>query len=656
MRARIAVFLPAIVLSLASCGGGPPTVAPTAPVAPPVHSSAVIAPEPAPDLSVVPAPAGLGFTVHLAHPRATFQQLSSLAGSIAAMLAGAKLDPESLVAMAIGAPVGALVDLDQPVDFAVSDVDTPEGSLKIAGAVGLTDPASARETLEKYYRPLQTSPGVVRLEPRDDAPDGASPRPCMLAPSFGPDAVAARTTRLVCGDSVEAVRHLGPYLTRTMTRLASRDDVRVEVFVRELHTAKSGTKELTPGGWAPVDGGAADPTDKLFNELTDKLTDDVGSVVLEASSDGTTVDMRLSTKLVEAASPLTRALLGAGAPSAPPPPAFERLPRDASFAWYGRGAAPGDLAPLRASLLGSLRTWLEDDGYTPAAIDTQLEPFQRILTGGSWVVAHGLRLDAARAALDAYADSGKTTVSGRTKARGAMQGWMIGAVEEPSQGWIDSLRELVKNDPVKPTGKPRRKRDPNKESTRLTLAPVPPALQLPAGTLHMEAHVTQNPDWTLAQQKKAKAGQAAPSDPVVPHTVHVFVVPDGARTWFAAAEDPALAASEVRGSLAGAADAGTLKARPDLDVLRAMPASTAGFVSVAGLATWFRSDWSNDGLLRARESLLGLSALTEQGATPVPLSLTATHAAGGPGGDVRLRLVFPVRLGLEVAASPHSIF
>ena len=114
--------------------------------------------------------------------------------------------------------------------------------------------------------------------------------------------------------------------------------------------------------------------------------------------------------------------------------------------------------------------------------------------------------------------------------------------------------------------------------------------------------------------------------------------------------------ASVRGSLAGTADAGTLKARPDLDVLRAMPASAAGFLSIAGLASWFRSDWSNDGLLKARESLIGLSTLTDQGATPVPLSLSATRAAGGPGGDVRLRLVFPIRLGLEVAASPHSIF
>jgi hypothetical protein len=613
----------------------------------------VVVPEPAPDVSPLPAPAGLGFTVHLAHPRATFQQLSSLLGSlIATLTGGAKLDPESLVGLALGAPLGGIVDLDQPIDLAVSDVDSPDRSPKIAGAVVLTDPVAAREILEKYYKAIQTAPGVIRLEPRDDAPD-ASPRPCMLAPSPGPDA-AARTTRLVCGEDVEAVRHLGPYLARTMSRLASRDDLRVEVFVRELHPPKSGKKELTPGGWAPVDGGTVDPTDKLLDDLTEKLTDDVGSVVLEASSDGAAVDVRLSTKFVDTASPLTRALVGAGTPSAPPPAAFERLPRDASFAWYGRGAGPADLGPLRTLLFDSLRTWLADDGFAPGAIDTQLAPFEHLaLTGGPWVVASGLRVDAARAALDAYVDGGKTTEAARAKARAAMQGWFVGAVEEPSQAWIDGVRELVKNDPVKPTGKPRRKRDPSKESTRLSLAPVPPALQLPAGTLHLVSHVTQNPEWTLDQRKKKNPIQ--PGDAVIPRTVHVFVVPDGARTWFAMAEDAAVAATEVRGSLSSAGDAGTLKTRRDLDALRAMVASTAGFLSVAGLSTWVHSDWSDEGLRKVRESLMGLASLTDHGTTPVPMALTAARTTGG-GGDVRLRFVFPIRVGLEVAASPHAVF
>jgi hypothetical protein len=37
------------------------------------------------------------------------------------------------------------------------------------------------------------------------------------------------------------------------------------------------------------------------------------------------------------------------------------------------------------------------------------------------------------------------------------------------------------------------------------------------------------------------------------------------------------------------------------------------------------------------------------------MALTAARTTGG-GGDVRLRFVFPIRVGLEVAASPHAVF
>jgi hypothetical protein len=637
-----------------ACGGSPPTVAPTAAHTSAAPASSVVSYEPPADVSPVPTPVGLGLTVHLAHPRATLQQLTPLVGSLVSLFTGGtKLDPDSLVATAVGAPVGAVIDLDQPIDLAVIDVAAPDKPPKVAASSALIDPAAARKPLEKYFKWGPTRGGVVLLQPRQAATDDGSPRPCMIAPSFG---ATPGSARLVCGNGENAVHDLAPYLTRTMTRLTSRDDVRVEVFVREIRPPRPGvTTALTGGGPAVVDAGPVDPTDALFNQLTDKVTSDVGSLVLEASFDSSTVDLRLTTSFVDAASPLTRALVGAGASSAPAPAAFDRLPSGAMFAWYGRGATAADLAPLRRSVFDGAHGILEDDGYTSAVSATLLAPLERLLlTGGPWVVATGMDLDAARAALDAYVGAGKTTEAARATARRAMQSWAVAAVEEPAQSWIDGMREIVKSDPIEPTGKPRRARDPQKERTRLSLAPVPVTLQLPAGTLQIEARVTQNPAWTAAQRKaKQKI-----DDPVVPHTVHVFVVPDGARTWFAAAEDPAVAAREVRGSLSGAPDAGTLKGRRDLEGFRSMPASTAGFVSVAGVATWLLGNASDQGLHRARESLTGLAALTDGGMTPVPLALAATPGTGGAasGGDVRLRILYPIRLGLEVATSPHSIF
>jgi hypothetical protein len=656
MRSRVAVGC--VALLLVSCGGSPPTVAPTVSVPPP-PKPAVAPAEPVQDVSAVPAPAGLSFTVHLAHPRATIQQLTGLLGSLAALFSGGgSADPEALVAMAAGAPIGKLVDLDQPVDLAVSDVEG-EGATKIAGSALIADPAAARETLEKFYKWTPTAPGVVRLEPRDDAPDGASPRPCMLTPAFDPhakktDASTAVGARIVCGATEAAVRHLGPYLARTMPRVTSDADFRLEVFFRELQAPKKESRELGRAVAGSTPDAGRDPAEEVVDELADKLTDDVGTVVLEASSDGKMLDLTLTTGFTSATSAITRAMLAQAAPAAAPPPAFERLPREASFAWYGRGAPAADLAPLRGTVFEGLRRWLVDEGFSASAIDAEMAPLQKLmLTGGPWVIAAGHKVDAARAAVDAAIDH--KTPAARAKARTALQGWVVAGVEEPPQAWMDGVRDLVKNDGVKPTGKPQRKHEPQKESWKFSVAPLPPALGLPAGTLHVEDHVTQNPEWVAAQRKaKLPLGDA-----VVHHVAHLFVVPDGTRTWFAAAEDPALAAAEVRASLGGAAQSGTLASRPDLDGLRELRASSAGYLSVAGIAMWLVEGRTDEGLKKARETMRGLAGLTAGGTTPVPVGLTAAPKPGGgpsEGGELRLRVVFPLSVGAEVVASPASIF
>ena len=287
-----------------------------------------------------------------------------------------------------------------------------------------------------------------------------------------------------------------------------------------------------------VDGGAPDPDDEMVNALFDKMSDDMGSLVVEASTDGLALDLRMTMAFTSATSPLTRALVGQGAPDPQPPAGYAHLPADTSFAWYSRGAAPADLAPLKEAVLGSLSQWLADDGFSPSEIATQVAPLRdRMLTGGPWVLGGGFRVDAARAALDAYVAGRSTAAAARAKARAALQGWVLAEVDEPAQPWIDSIRDLVKVDTRKPSGKPIRVHKPQRDSTHLVVVPLPPGLKLPDGTLHVEVHTTPNPKWVAAQPRKPP--------PVVtpPRTQHLFVVPDGPRTWMALAEDPAVAAT-----------------------------------------------------------------------------------------------------------------
>ncbi|HEY8039249.1 MAG TPA: hypothetical protein VIF15_05620 [Polyangiaceae bacterium] len=641
MRARrfVAPALACAVASALSCGPSAPTLAPVATVAPPPAPVASAPPEPAPELSAIPAPGTLLFTARIAHPGRAIQTLAPLVAQIPLLASFAAFDADTIVSLALGAPLAPILDLEQPIDVAVADAPGHDGGMLVAASAQLAEGPQVRETLEKHFRVFPGPRGVVRLEPRGDKDDDDdAQRPCTVAPAYGGG------SRLVCGTNAKSVSALAPYLVRTMTRTVSTADLRVEVMTRAAHLDEHDDAPATD-----------DPDDALWHVLTSKLGDDVAKVVVEASVTPSALDLTLSSHFVSAGSPLTRALLGQATPAGPPPPAFERLPVDATAVWYARGAAPADLAPLHAAVLADMRASLADDGYAPSAIDEIVGLIDRmVLTGGPWVVAGGHRLDAARSALDAYAAGGKTTLAARAKARAALQGWMVAGVDEPPQKWMDGMRALVKTDALRPVDKPKKKDKLEKEQWRLALAPVAPGLALPSGTLHVEARETVNPAWVASQRK----GRATYLEPLIPHTVHLFVVPDGARTWLAAAEDPALAASEVRASLAGAPDAGTLSARRDLDVLRAGPTSAGGALSVADLAMWKSDDTSDADLRAVKRTLEALATLTADGKTPVPVVLVASPAGGGvaAGGDLSLHLQLPLRVVTEVAKAPPGLF
>ncbi len=631
---------------LAGCAPtpAPATAAPLASSTAPIASVAMPTPEPAPDLSPVPAPQGLSFTLRLSRPKVTADQVAALvAATPLQALVGGPVELGELITNAVGAPVQSLLDLDRPMDFAMSDADA--GQPRMAGAAILVDPVAARDVLSRYYTLQTTAPGVVRLLPRDDAPEGATPRPCMMALS------PASTTRLVCGVDKTSLLHLGPYLARTMPTVASSADVRLEVFTQGLQLPRAGeTRVLTPGGPRPTDAGPPpDPTDELMNQLFDQANHDLSSFVVEASSDGATLDLRVGSTFSAATSPLTRALVGLGLPDAQVPSALGVMPADASFAWYSRGAASADLAPLKQALLGSLRESLAQDGYTASQLDALMAPFQQMLmTGGPWACAGGTKLDAARAALDAYAAGHVTSASARIKARTPLQGWLLAEVDEPAQPWVDTMRTVVKLGATKPGGKPLRKQKPSEEDTDLVLAAVPAGL--PAGSLHVEIRETPNPAWSKAQPRHP------PPVPGLPRTRHLLIVPDGSRTWFALAGDVALAAAQVRVALDPAA--AHLSMQTLTSALGVDARTSGGFLSLANFAVWAADDVSDEDLRKTRDTLTSLATLPAGGLAPVPMTVVArpNPAGASAGGDVSLRVQVPIDLVLRAASANPPIF
>src|SRR6185312_414626 len=130
-----------------------------------------------------------------------------------------------------GEKLGPLVDLDQPVDFAVGVSGGAHLSATVAVSAGLRDPDAAKATLGEHYKLTPGPNGVLAIEglgkPKghhgkgkkdedEDEDDDDSGHPCELAPAYG-----ASPTRIVCGLDTKSLAELGPWLTRTAVRAQS---------------------------------------------------------------------------------------------------------------------------------------------------------------------------------------------------------------------------------------------------------------------------------------------------------------------------------------------------------------------------------------------------------------------------------------------------
>jgi hypothetical protein len=567
------------------------------------------------------------------------QLLAPVLGGLGTLLQG--FDSTALAQLAVGAPVGGVIDLEQPIDVAVvHQSDATDLGVLIAGSAQLVDSPTTREAFESHFSLVPIAADMLRLRPREAASDGQKPTPCLIAPADN-----SASGRLICAGDELALRTLAPYLARTLARAPSVADLRVELFAGE--------------GESVFAHGDDDPDGTDFTSLFAKtfgrpFVHDIASLVLEAGFDGTEGDSTVTMRLATATSPLTRALLSHASPDGPPPPLFERLPLETGTGWYARGADPRDLEALRDVLASSLRTFLVDDGQPQAAADAVVALLSRsFLTGGAWTVGAGHRLDPALAAVDAYVASDSKGDLARAKARAALQGWVVAGVDEPPQKWIAAAQTLVVLDRIKTVVNVKPGAEPAKESTSLVITATPASLGLPSGTLHVEARSTPSPAWVAAQRK---SGSHAISSSA--HTIHVFVVPDGATTWFALSENPGMAAVEVRASLSTSAASAQVKSRRDLDVLRGEATSAGGFLSIAELAMMKVSEGDSEDLQATREVLQALGSVTSGGTVPIPILVVSTPNPGGPdaGGAVSMRVRLPANVIADLSGTASRLF
>jgi hypothetical protein len=297
--------------------------------------------------------------------------------------------------------------------------------------------------------------------------------------------------RLVCAHDEKTLVDSAPYLVTTLAAEPLDHAIRVSVPGTTI-------RDRDPDKAAPEE-------DRFATELVRGLKREIDRIDVDVDL-GATFEATLTVRLLSREAPLTRALVPSG-PIGPPPPAFDRLPSDALLAIWSNGASAEDLAPLKKAIIDDLQSTLESDGYAKEAAKASLDELASLfLTGGPFVLA-----------------------TGKTKTT-----WFVAAVDEPAQRWTNGFRALVKkSDEAERTRKkpanPSARRRPDGDDIAARVVAVPASAKLPPDSLHIELKLTP---------KKKGVGQI--------RIAHLWVVPQGDRTWIAYGDDDAAVRERVR--------------------------------------------------------------------------------------------------------------
>ncbi len=630
-RRPFALLVPCVV---AACGG-----APAAPQAPASSGAPLASPALplAPDLSPVAPPSGLVVS----------GRLSRLDASLGTVHGWTQLPmPQSeqvTEIIADEATMGALVALDQPMDFAVAVSGTGARlTAMVAVSAAVRDFEEARTSLAEKHKLVPGDNGVLLVQrlahrshragdPDDDgksAEDSDDVHACELAPAYG-----AAPTRLVCGWDTNALAKLGPWLTRGATRQTSTYDAHVEVHMQPLRSTIAAERRMFSIVLGTVLGGrlglsgARDLAQAVGGDIADFANDlDTLSLDVVLSDPGAAATTTL--KLSGTSSALGRLALANADRNGPAPAAFWQMPGDADFAFFDRGIDPNELVRGRDLVLKVVSDKLAEDGLKDADRHAITDALGKIVSPASMVLASGIDVDSVRKALSAEkalgdaADATARRDANRASAQ-ALLGWRVVEVDEAAATRVDAMKGLA-TALARPGVTAAYGAKAGVAAPKVTVARMPKEGGLPKDAQHFEVELPL-PEPSAASSGTGKPRTVALAKPLV---IHVFIVPDGARSWIGVG-DAALVPAKLSAAMAGSGD--TLRAKPELSVLKDASLGAGGFLTARGvpeareqMAALFASDPG-----READLFESTAQLPHQGLTPVPFSLTAQPGAPG---------------------------
>jgi hypothetical protein len=548
-----------------SCGGAP--AAPQAPAAAVASAAPVVLG--APDVGAVADPSSLFLFGRLAKPSATLATLRDWS----------KLpmpQADDISEFLTGEAVGMLVDIDEPVDFAIGLVGSGMRLRnRSAVSVALKDADRAKAVLGERFKLVPGEGGALlmqglprRGDPRDgEGGEGATggdgeQRSCEIAPAFGPS-----PTRLVCGWGTKALAELGPWLTRTATRAATQSELHVELRMLPLRQAIAPQKRLIVALLAGLLGsqiglpGARAPALSVCGDLVDFLLDaDSAAIDVRFGDAGATVTA--NTKLSTMASTVARLATAFPERNGPAPDAFWRLPADTDFALFERGIDDAALARGRDLALKMVADALGEYGLKERDRAPIVDALSQLATSAPLIYASGLDVEAAKKSLSAVKVlRGGVDPTGLSAAElasaEALLGWRVLEIDEPSTRWTSALKDLglaLGSPAVVAAYRAKAGAYPANRGAAPAIrsAPIPGGVTgLAAAALHdvLEVYPIDSAAPAATPVGSPGAARSIPAAPRRPFELHVFVVPDGARTWVGLGGDEVLVASKLSAAM-----------------------------------------------------------------------------------------------------------
>lgn len=608
-----------LAFTLSACGSSPP---------PAVVKPAVTAPPPRVEVAVAPpevplsdeAPKDMSARIHAENLEMSWKNAERLLRVVGVSLPA--ISPDLLAMGLLGSSVASVIDLAGPVDLAFCGTDFERF------AVGIPVAAEMQPRLGKLFN-LRLQRGLLRIVGSAAEEEGEGAPGALGACAFV-GAEEESGARLVCASDEALLESAGMYLGRTVLHEGRDGDVRLEMLNSEFFQKIADESS---------DGNTNDWAEAAGERYAMSFFRDIQQLSLIGSWGKSDIEAEAVLGFRPNSSGFSQALSARVPLQSPSTASFLRLPKDASFAFHGHAGNSQAMAPMRDEFLRALNDDLESDGYDPVLLETFRKRMSDLFfTGGSYSIAYGIDRAAAEKALAAYAKDKKKPAL-RAAAYRSLRGWAMFAVDESTEKWAKGIEDLVRvgneldrkrNGGVPVTSAtPITGRKPD-DLVSTTLAVVTPPAALPKGSLHVEI------------RSKPLKKEAPPA-----YTKHLYVVPDGSRTWIGLSEDEAPMLNRLRAAREGLADQ-TIASVPELANAASQGAVAAGYFSLAGGTFLFLDDDQDANLDKAVLDIEALGTLPGRGDGIIPWQIVSEDARDG-GGRARMKAKFSLPVLGDIA-------